>query len=59
MIVGLFDNAKSASAVEQIVLYALRYLQCLDDQNMTMDIAVNARIEANTGDDYRWDFENG
>jgi PAS domain S-box-containing protein len=46
---GLFDDAKPPAAAEEIVLYALECLQCLDDQNMKMDIALSVRIGINTG----------
>jgi class 3 adenylate cyclase len=46
---GLFDEAKPAAAAEEIVLYALECLQCLDDQNMKMDISLCVRIGINTG----------
>jgi PAS domain S-box-containing protein len=46
---GLFDDAKPASAAEEIVMCALECLQCLDDQNMKMDISLNVRIGINTG----------
>jgi PAS domain S-box-containing protein len=46
---GLFDDARPTPAAEEIVLYALECLQCLDDQNMKMDIALSVRIGINTG----------
>jgi PAS domain S-box-containing protein len=46
---GLFDDARPSAAAEEIVLYALECLQCLDDQNMKMDIALSVRIGINTG----------
>jgi class 3 adenylate cyclase len=45
---GLFDNTKPAAA-EEIVHYATECLQCLDDQNMKMGIALSVRIGINTG----------
>jgi class 3 adenylate cyclase len=46
---GLFDDARPTAAAEEIVLYALECLQCLDDQNMKMDISLSVRIGINTG----------
>jgi class 3 adenylate cyclase len=46
---GLFDDANPAFAAEEIVLYAVECLDCLEDQNMKMDIALSVRIGINTG----------
>jgi class 3 adenylate cyclase len=46
---GLFDDASPALSAEEIVLYGLECLQCLDDQNMKMDISLSVRIGINTG----------
>jgi PAS domain S-box-containing protein len=46
---GLFDDCNPATSAEEIVWYATECLQCLDDQNCKMDIALRVRIGINTG----------
>jgi PAS domain S-box-containing protein len=46
---GLFDDASPPAAAEEIVLYAQECLDCLEDQNVKMDVTLSVRIGINTG----------
>jgi PAS domain S-box-containing protein len=46
---GLFDDCDPEVSATQVVLYAIECLQCIEDQNTKMDIALSVRIGINTG----------
>jgi PAS domain S-box-containing protein len=46
---GLFNDYNPAASAEEMLCYAAECLQCLEDQNVKLDICLNVRIGINTG----------